>query len=142
MGMEVTVDHLGAVQFEIKARGHAIICDQPIENHGHNEGMTPPELMLASLASCAAFYAAEYLRKMKIATGGTHVRVTADKVLGPARLDNFQIEVEVPVDLCDEHREGLERAVHRCLIHNTLMQPPTIGLAIKSAIPAVLDSAI
>ena len=30
--------------------------------------------------------------------------------------------------------------MHRCLIHNTLMQPPTIGLAIKSAIPAVLDS--
>jgi len=137
MGIEVTVDHLGDVQFEIKARGHAILCDQPIENHGHDEGMTPPELMLASLASCAAFYAAEYLKRMKIATIGTHVRVTADKVLAPARLDNFQIEVEVPVDLCDEHRAGLERAVHRCLIHNTLMQPPTIGMAIKSVVAAV-----
>jgi putative redox protein len=137
MGMEVTVEHLGNVQFEIKARGHSIICDQPAESHGDDEGMTPPELMLASLASCAGFYAAEYLKRMKIAEGGTHVRVTADKVLGPARLDNFQIEVEVPVELCDEHRAGLERAVHRCLIHNTLMQPPTIGLAIKTAVAAV-----
>ena len=42
--MEVTVDHLGAVQFEIKARQHTIPCDQPPENGGFDEGMTPPEL--------------------------------------------------------------------------------------------------
>ena len=29
--MEVTIDHLGAVQFEIKARHHSIPCDQPLE---------------------------------------------------------------------------------------------------------------
>jgi organic hydroperoxide reductase OsmC/OhrA len=27
--------------------------DQPVENGGHDEGMTPPELLLASLGSCA-----------------------------------------------------------------------------------------
>ena len=53
--MEVTVEHLGAVQFEIKARQHTIACDQPPENGGFDEGMTPPELLLASLASCAGF---------------------------------------------------------------------------------------
>jgi hypothetical protein len=41
--MEVTVQHLGAVQFEIKARQHIIISDQPEENFGYDEGMTPPE---------------------------------------------------------------------------------------------------
>ena len=61
--MEVIVEHLGAVQFEIKARGHIIVTDQPRENGGFDEGMTPPELLLASLGSCAAFYAAQYLRK-------------------------------------------------------------------------------
>jgi putative redox protein len=69
--MEVTVEHLGAVQFEIKARQHTIACDQPPENGGHDEGMTPPELLLASLGSCAAFYASQYLRKHKLATEGT-----------------------------------------------------------------------
>src|SRR5580765_1058326 len=81
--MEVTVEHLGAVQFEIKARQHTIACDQPPENGGYDEGMTPPELLLASLASCAGFYAAQYLRKFKLATKGTHVRVWADKVKEP-----------------------------------------------------------
>lgn len=57
--MEVTVEHLGGVQFEIKARHHTIVSDQPLENFGHDEGMTPPELLLASLGSCATFYAAQ-----------------------------------------------------------------------------------
>jgi len=130
--MEVTVEHLGAVQFEIKARQHTIACDQPPENGGFDEGMTPPELLLASLASCAGFYAAQYLRKFKLASQGTHVRVVADKVKDPVpRIENFRIEIETPIDLSDQHRAGVERAVHHCLIHNTLLQPPQISIDIK-----------
>ena len=133
--MEVTVDHLGAVQFEIKARQHTIPCDQPPENGGFDEGMTPPELLLASLGSCAAFYAAQYLRKYHLATEGTRVRITADKVKDPtARIDNFRIEIETPVDLTDQHRAGVERSVHHCLIHNTLLHPPKITIDLKEAV--------
>src|SRR5438445_5786746 len=109
--MEVIIEHLGAVQFEIKARGHAIVSDQPRENGGFDEGMTPPELLLASLGSCAGFYAAQYLRKFKLATEGTRVRVTADKVKDPARMDHFRIEIDSPVGLSDQHRAGVEGAV-------------------------------
>lgn len=139
--MEVTVEHLGAVQFEIKARQHTIACDQPPENGGFDEGMTPPELLLASLASCAGFYAAQYLRKFKLATEGTHVRVVADKVKDPVpRIENFRIEIETPIDLSDQHRAGVERAVHHCLIHNTLLQPPQISIDIKERAVASLNS--
>jgi uncharacterized OsmC-like protein len=55
--MEITVEHLGAVQFEIRACQHTIVCDQPEASGGFDEGMTPPELMLASLGSCANYYA-------------------------------------------------------------------------------------
>ena len=136
--MEVTVEHLGAVQFEIKARQHTIACDQPAENGGYDEGMTPPELLLASLGSCAGFYAAQYLRKYKLATEGTRVRVTADKVKDPARMDNFRIEIETPIELTEQHRAGVERAVHHCLIHNTLLQPPQIRIEVKQMMAAAL----
>src|SRR5271157_5703324 len=128
--MEVTVEHLGAVQFEIKARQHTIVSDQPPENGGHDEGMTPPELLLAALGSCAAFYAAQYLRKHKLASEGTHVRITAEKLKDPARLDNFHIAIEAPAALTAQHRAGVENAVHHCLIHNTLLQPPKIEIEI------------
>jgi uncharacterized OsmC-like protein len=131
--LEVSVEHLGAVQFEVKTRGQSLVSDQPEANGGFDEGMTPPELMLASLGSCAGFYAVDYLKRQNISVQGTRVRVTAEKAKNPARLDDFRIEVEVPAELSEAHRKGVEEAVHRCLIHNTLLHPPKIELEVKSA---------
>jgi uncharacterized OsmC-like protein len=132
--MEVFVEHVGSVQFEIKARQHTIASDQPPENGGFDEGMTPPELMLASLGSCAGFYAAMYLRKHKLADQGTRVKVSAEKLKDPARLGNFIIEVDVPQELDAKHHAGIERAVHHCLIHNTLLHPPSMHIEVKSPV--------
>ena len=130
--IEVQIEHLGAVQFEIRARQHTIACDQPPEAGGFDEGMTPPELFLGALGACAAYYAAEYLRKNGLATEGTRVRVEADKLPAPARLDHFRIEVDLPLELSAKHGEGLERAVQHCLIHNTLRSLPTVEIAIHT----------
>src|SRR5690242_16559337 len=121
--MKIQVDHLGAVQFEIKAGQHVIVSDQPIENGGFDEGVTPPELLLASLGSCAGYYAAEYLRKHRLATEGTRVYVSAQKAKNPARLDDFVIQVESSVPVTLEQQQELEQSVHKCLIHNTLLHP-------------------
>ena len=133
--MEVRVQHLGALQFEIKARQHVIVSDQPADNGGHDEGMTPPELLLASLGSCAAFYAAQYLRKFKLATEGVQVRIMADKLTGPARIDHFKIEIESPVELSEKHIRGVEESVHHCLIHNTLLNAPQINVEVRQPAP-------
>ena len=132
--MEVTVEHLGSVQFEIRTRNHSVISDQSVSDGGFDEGMTPPELLLASLGSCAGFYAAQYLRKNKLATEGTRVRVTCEKVKDPvARMTNFVIEVDAPVELSAEQRKGVEEAVEHCLVHNTLLHPPKIELKVAGA---------
>ena len=60
--MEVKISHLDGVSFNIQARSHSIVCDQPADNGGEDTGMTPPEFLLASLGSCAAFYAVQYLK--------------------------------------------------------------------------------
>ncbi|SRR5579883_2461696 len=134
--MEITVEHLGAVQFQIHAGRHTIISDQPEANGGFDEGITPPELMLASLGSCAGYYAAGYLRKKGLASEGTRVRVTAGKVPGPARLDDFRIEISLPVSVGSEHRKGVDEAVRHCLIHNTLLHPPAITIQIEDGLSA------
>ena len=135
--MEVTVEHLGSVQFEIKTRGHSIVSDQPVADGGYDEGMTPPELLLASLGSCAAFYAAQYLRKHKLATEGARVNISCEKVKDPSpRLTNFVIEVAAPVELTEEHRKGIEDAVHHCLVHNTLLHPPRVSIKVGAPVAA------
>jgi uncharacterized OsmC-like protein len=132
--MEVIVEYLGVSQFEIKARQHRIVSDQPVENGGDDEGMTPPELLLASLGSCAAYYAVDYLKRNQLPLGNVNVKVTAEKVKGPFRLSNFKIDVDVPEELTPEQLRGIDEAVHRCLIHNTLLNPPNMDVEVRQPV--------
>ena len=134
--MEVKVTQLDGVQFSIQSRTHTIVCDQPADNGGSDTGMTPPELLLASLGSCAAFYAAEYLRTRHLAKIGVEVSVSAEKLLQPARLGRFRIRVVSPVALNSEQTEGLMRSVRHCLVHNTLLAPPEIEIELNAPEPA------
>lgn len=129
--MEVRVKQLENVKFAVQARQHTVICDQPLDNGGADEGMTPPEFLLASLGSCAVYYAVQYLKTRKLASGGVEVTVHAEKLKNPARLGQFQIEVRCPVPLTEEQQLGLVRSVHSCLIHNTLMSAAEIAIDLK-----------
>jgi len=127
--MEITATYIQGARFDITARGHQIICDQPTENGGADSGLSPPELLLASLASCAGYYASQYLGTRGLSREGLQVRVTAEKGMRPVRLISFRIEVQV-AELSDSHREGTLRAVKTCLIHNTLAGGSSIEIVI------------
>lgn len=131
--MEAVVNYINGAKFEVVARGHRVVCDQPQSNGGADEGMTPPEFLLASLGTCAGFYAAQYLKARSLSTEGLSVKVVGEKAAQPARVGSFEIVVDAPGAGSDErHREGLTRAVKSCLIHNTLLHSPSIALKIRT----------
>lgn len=127
--MEVKAVHLDGSRFEVIARNHRVICDQPADNGGADDGMTPPEFLLASLATCAGYYAQQYLQARSLRVEELDVKVTAEKAKSPARLGSFRIEVNAP-GLDARHEEGILRAVKACLIHNTLLHAPAIEVAL------------
>ena len=129
--MQLTVEYRGKTKFEVAARGHTVICDQPLDNGGADEGLTPPEFFLASLATCAGYYAAQYLNVRGLPSKGLKIHVRADKLQKPARLGSFRIDVDAPgVDA--QHNAGLLRSVKACLIHNTLLNTPSIDIAVHT----------
>ena len=134
--IEVTVKHQNAVKFQVSTGSHTLICDQPLCNGGNDEGMTPPELFLSSLASCAAFYAVAYLKKRGLEREGVTVHAACEKAGPPARLDQFRIEVDIPGPLSEADYAGVMDSVHRCLIHNTLQHPPQVHIELRTPITA------
>lgn len=139
--MEVFTKYLGGSKFEAVARGHRLICDQPRSNGGDDEGMSPPELLLASLGTCAGYYAAQYLNTRGLPAEDLQVRVSAEKARLPARLDSFEIAVTL-ADLDERHQAGILRAVKTCLIHNTLLGSPGIHVSVTNAVPATIGAGI
>jgi len=127
--MEVSASFSKGSQFIVKARGHEVVCDQPANNGGEDTGMTPPEFLLASLATCAGYYAVQYLKTRHLDASGVTVKVTAEKAAQPARLGSFRIEVTVP-PVEERHHAALLRAVKGCIVHNTLLGLPSIDIAL------------
>jgi uncharacterized OsmC-like protein len=133
--MEVSVQYLNGVKFEASARGHRVLCDQPVDDGGLDSGMTPPEFLLVSLGTCACFYAAQYLKTRGLPAGGLEVKVSAEKAKQPARLGSFRIEVLAP-ELDARHEAGILRAVKACLVHNTLINAPAIETVVHAGVLA------
>jgi uncharacterized OsmC-like protein len=135
--MEVRVKQVDGVKFSVQSRSHTVLCDQPAENGGQDSGMTPPEFLLASLGSCAAFYAVQYLKARNLAQSGVEVSVSAEKLKQPTRLGKFHVEVNCPVPLTEDQRTGLMRSVDSCLIHNTLLSVPEVLIELTTSEAAI-----
>jgi putative redox protein len=130
--MDITLRYKGGKQFEATARGHAILSDQPLDNAGADAGMTPPELFLASIASCAGYYAAEYLNARGLPSEDLEIRATALKGDKPVRMVSIHLDVTAP-GLNKRHRDGVLRAVDACLLKNTLHVPPKVEVQVTGA---------
>jgi uncharacterized OsmC-like protein len=131
--MLVNVSYKSHLQFKASARDHEILGDQPLDNGGDNQGMTPSEWFLASIGSCVGFYALKYLQTRNLDARGLSINVSAEKTTEtPVRLDNFKIQISLPIALDARHQKGLETATKSCLIHNTLTHSPKIVTQITS----------
>jgi len=131
--MHVKVSYKSGMQYEAEARGHRVLCDQPVDAGGEDAGMTPPELLLVSLGTCAMYYAANYLRMHKLSADGMTLTVGADKAANPARLGAFRIAIDLPGNMEERHVEGARRSAEKCLVKNTLLLSPPIELTVRSA---------
>lgn len=129
--MEVKITHIRRTRFRVQARQHIIESDQPPENGGDDLAMTPPEIFLAALGSCAAFYTAQFLSSRKLDESGLEVRVQAEKSRDPARLGNFLVSVKTPVKLKQDQTLAMERSLRHCLIHQTMICKPQIEVQIS-----------
>lgn len=123
--MDIRIRHGKGKEIEAFARFHRLVTDQPFEEGGMDAGMSPPELMLASLGCCAMHYAAEYLRARGLPLDNLSLKVSAEKGGKPLRLVEMGIEVDAP-GLTSRTREGLLKAVESCLLHRTLEAPPVV----------------
>lgn len=131
--MEVKITHSGRARFIIQARQHVIESDQPRQIGGDDMAMTPPEIFLAALGSCAAFYAVQFLSSRKLADSGLEVRIEAEKLHNPARLGNFLVYVNSPVSLNQDQTLAMGRSIRHCLIHQTMMSEPQIEVRIYAS---------
>jgi uncharacterized OsmC-like protein len=137
--MKVRVQRSSKTSFLTDARHHIVVSDQPQENGGADAGLTPPELLLASLGSCVAYYVAQFCDARHIDSTGFEVTVEGELLHNPGRIGEITLKVQLPIELEEDRLTALLRTVSHCTIHNTLTTSADIRVQVET--PAMALSA-
>ncbi len=131
----VVVDWEEGDRFTITVGGHRIVVDQPHDVGGSDLGPTPTDLLLASLASCVAFYSRRYLRRHHLDATGLTVTSRHTMATHPNRVGDVDLLIELPTELSPSRRAGLLAQASHCTVHNTLVDAPTMVITLGGAGP-------
>jgi len=113
--------------FKIKSRGSEIVTD------AKGAGFTPPDLLLAGLASCIGVYVRKYFDGAKISVDGFSVSASADFFKEPpVRFKNISIKISLKDNKLDGRRaNALIEFIKNCPVHNTLKNSPDIEIKLE-----------
>jgi len=130
----VTVRHVDGDAYAITARGHAMLTDQAVADGGTDAAATPTELLVASLASCVAFYTGRYLIRHGLDRAGLAVTAEFAMAAGrPARVGAVRLRITVPGGVPPQRVGALLAVASHCTVHNTLRQQPDVSIELAGA---------
>jgi len=118
----ITTNYLGDRLFETKLGHHTLTTDVPEEMGGKDRGPVPPQLFIASLATCVGALVAQYCERKGTDIRDMTVEVEFEKLSHPARLANIHVTVRLPnADVSSGRcRDALVKVAEHCPVHATI----------------------
>ncbi|AQS38661.1 YcaO domain protein [Shewanella psychrophila] len=122
--MEIKVNFLDNLRLEAKFDDFTVTADQPIRYKGDGSAPSPFDYFLASSALCAAYFVKVYCKARDIPTD--NIRLSQNNIVDPEDRYNqiFQIQVELPDDISEKHKEGILRSIDRCTVKKVVQTEP------------------
>ena len=116
---KATATRQSGYRHTVRIRQHELICDEPAEKGGTDEGPSPQELLAASLSTCVAITIEMYAERKGWDVGATEVECSfAPSERGaPTR---FELILRLPDHITDEQADRLKVIAAKCPVHRTL----------------------
>jgi len=114
----------GGLRVDALNEGVWIRTDQPIVQGGGGTAPSPFDLFLASIGTCAGFYALRFCQQRNLDTEGLGLSVTIARDATGKRVNRIRIEIILPPAFPERYREAIVRAVDQCAVRRHLVEPP------------------
>jgi ribosomal protein S12 methylthiotransferase accessory factor len=126
----------GGLKVEAVYRGQTIATDQPEPAGGEGSAPAPFDLFLASIATCAGFYALAFCQQRELSTAG--LAVTMKTVRDPElrRITKIDLHLTLPEGFPEKYRQAIVRAVDQCAVKRHIVDPPEFGIEITEPVTA------
>lgn len=109
--------------------GFTVLTDQPAEAGGDGAAPAPFDLFLASLGTCAGYFALSFCQKRKISTEGLELRQTVEWDEARHLASKVSLTITLPRGFPEKYRDGLVRAVELCTVKRHLADPPAFRIS-------------
>lgn len=120
--MEIRFPGGAAVDAELK--GHTIHTDQPERAGGEDSGPTPFDLFLASIGTCAGYYAMTFCQQRDIELDGMKLRLEPVRDPERGRLSTIKLHLELPEGFPDKYRSAIVRSIDQCAVKRHIVEAP------------------
>ena len=124
--MEMSVTFVGGRKIEARFRDHTVITDQSLKEGGDNSAPTPFDLLLVSLANCAAYYVLKFCLERKISIEGLSLGMNKEPDEKTKMLKKITIWIKLPPEFPEKYENAVVRAAESCSVKKLLAQPPDI----------------
>lgn len=123
----VEITNLGNYSFKARSKDAEFVVDIK------GNGMTPPDVLLASLGSCMGVYLEKYADGMNLKIPAFTINLNAElSKEAPVCFRKINVQVDLGgVTLDERHKKGLAQFLDNCPVHETLKNNPEITLDIK-----------
>jgi uncharacterized OsmC-like protein len=125
----MTVSWKDGLEVDVRVRGHVVTSDMSPQDGGLDAGLSPAELLAASLGACIAMMVQRYCDRHGY-EGETVVYLAPELADDPKRVGSIAIDVEAPSGVPEDKKDAVRRVAERCLVHETLRHPPKVDIDI------------
>jgi ribosomal protein S12 methylthiotransferase accessory factor len=120
---EMIITFPGGKRVDAEFAGFTVRTDQPIAHGGEGTAPSPFQLFLASLGTCAGFYALSFCAQRGIPTDG--VRLIQRIVPKPeGGVGKIAIEIHVPPSFPENYVKAIAHAASACTVKKVIEQAP------------------
>jgi len=122
--MSMDIRFPGGVAVTAHHKGFSISTDQPETNGGANSAPSPFDLFLASLGTCAGFFALRFCQQRDLDTTGLGLTLDTEHDPEAHRVARVRIAIHLPDGFPEKYRKAIVRSVDQCSVKRHILEPP------------------
>lgn len=130
MSMEITFP--GGLGVNASYKGFTIATDQNAAHGGGGSAPEPFDLFLASIGTCAGFYALRFCQERSIPTEGLALTLDTVRDLERKRIATIVLEVRLPEGFPEKYRSALLRSIDQCAVKRHVVDPPRFEVMVAA----------
>jgi ribosomal protein S12 methylthiotransferase accessory factor len=126
--MDMEIYFAGNKRVNANYKGFTIQTDQPIESGGDGGALSPFDLFLVSLGTCAGYFVLQFMQRRGLDTDDARVLMSMQRDPESHMVSKVSMELKLPAGFPDKYRDAVTRVVDQCTVKRHIEQPPVFEI--------------